>query len=50
VTWRLGIGGKSCNKGLVMSENVKGLTAVMGWDITREQVEQVEIVEDDVHE
>jgi hypothetical protein len=47
VTWRLGIGGKIRNKGLVMSEKGKGLTAVMGWDITREQVESVE---DDVHE
>jgi hypothetical protein len=27
VTWRLGIGGKSRNKGLVMSEKGKGLTA-----------------------
>jgi hypothetical protein len=27
VTWLLGIGGESCDKGLVMSEKGKGLTA-----------------------
>jgi hypothetical protein len=32
VTWRLGIGGKSRNKGLAMSERGEGLTTVMGHD------------------
>jgi hypothetical protein len=32
VTWWLGIGGKSHNKGLSMSERGRGLTAVMGCD------------------
>ena len=50
VTWRLVIGGKSRNRGLDMSEKGNGLTTVMGWDVTWEQVEQVESVEDDVTE
>jgi hypothetical protein len=50
MTWRLEIGGKSRNKRLVMSERDEGLTTVMGGDVTWEQVEQVESVEDDVPE
>jgi hypothetical protein len=51
VTWRLVIGGKNRNKGLVISEKGKVLTAGIdssyGMGHTREQVEQVG---GDVHE
>jgi hypothetical protein len=50
VTWQPGIVVKSHNKGLFMSERGEGLTTVMGWDTTREQVEQVASVDDDVPE